>query len=112
MFLLFCFFLGCHEESSGEQFSLGNVFNYLPGPLPETALLIVGIAALIQDIAVLHPRCQYNYCGVVSFFPWSIWKFLSRESWDVNSSSASGTEISAWFVFEHRVLAWGKLQFS
>jgi hypothetical protein len=68
MFLLFCFFLGCHEESSGEQFSLGNVFNYLPGPLPETALLIVGIAALIQDIAVLHPRCQYNYCGV-SHFP-------------------------------------------
>jgi hypothetical protein len=40
----------------------------LPGPLPETALLIVGIAALIQDIAVLHPRCQYNYCGV-SHFP-------------------------------------------
>src|SRR5258708_5528292 len=28
MFLLFCFFLGCHEDSSGERFSLGNVFNY------------------------------------------------------------------------------------
>src|SRR6266851_6012505 len=25
MFLLFCFFLGCHEDSSGERFSLGNV---------------------------------------------------------------------------------------
>jgi hypothetical protein len=25
MFLLFGFFLGCHEDSSGERFSLGNV---------------------------------------------------------------------------------------
>jgi hypothetical protein len=39
----------------------------LPGQWPETTLLIVGIAALIQDIAVLHSVCQYNYCGACGF---------------------------------------------
>jgi hypothetical protein len=39
----------------------------LLGPLLEATLPIVGIAALIQDIAVPHPRCQYNYCGVSGF---------------------------------------------
>jgi hypothetical protein len=39
----------------------------LPGQWPETTLLIVGIAALIQDIAVLHSVCQYNYCSACGF---------------------------------------------
>jgi hypothetical protein len=39
----------------------------LPGRLPKTTLLIVGTAALIQDIAVRHPTCQYNYCGACRF---------------------------------------------
>jgi len=39
----------------------------LPGRLPEATLHIVGTAALIQDIAVLHPTCQYNYSGASGF---------------------------------------------
>jgi hypothetical protein len=64
--LLFCFFLGCHEDSSAERFSLGNVSTAGARCLKQT-LLIVGIVALIQDIAVPQPRCQYNYCGVSGF---------------------------------------------
>jgi hypothetical protein len=54
VFLLFCFFLRCHEDSSAERFSLGQGSNHR-ALLPETTLLIVGIATLIQDIAVLPP---------------------------------------------------------
>jgi hypothetical protein len=66
MFLLFCFFLRCHEDSSAERFSLGQGSNDR-ALLPETTLLIVGIAALIQDIAVVSPTCQYNSCGASRF---------------------------------------------
>src|SRR5258708_13733144 len=66
MFLLFCFFLRCHEDSSAERFSLGQGFNDR-ALLPETTLLIVGIPTLIQDIAVLSPRCQHNSCRASGF---------------------------------------------
>src|SRR5260370_21104968 len=75
MFLLFCFFLRCHEDSSAERFSLGQGFNDR-ALLPETTLLIVGIATLIQDIAVLSPTCQYNSCGAPRFPHASFGNFL------------------------------------
>jgi hypothetical protein len=74
MFLLFCLFLRCHEDSSAERFSLGRGFNDR-ALLPETTLLIVGIATLIQDIAVLSPTCQYNSCRASGFSNEAFGKF-------------------------------------
>ena len=83
----------------------------LPGRLPKTTLLIVGIAALIQDCGTT-PHVSIQLLRRLSFFEWSIWKFLNRESRMWDSSSASGAAISAWFVFAHPALASGKLQVS
>ena len=68
MFLLFfSFFLGCHEVPPVNDFPL-EMFQ-LPSRLPETTLLIVGIGALIQDIAVTVPRVSIQFFAGAPHFP-------------------------------------------
>ena len=83
----------------------------LPGRLPETTLRIVGLVALIQDIAVRHPVCQHNYCGAWRFSLGALGNFwVGKAGW--GTPPVPPAAISELFVFAHQVLASGRLQVS
>ena len=81
----------------------------LPGRLPETTLRIVGLVALIQDIAVTVPRVSIQFFAGAPHFPREQWKFMNRKSRLSNFSSASRPEIARSFDFARHIPASDKL---